>query len=587
MLSSKLSTKFSLLLVMVFLLGSALTVFTFSQHLNRQAEQAVKERAEILISTLQATRNYTQERIQPALEENSRQGLENFRPEAIPNFAARTIFSAFRQQDPAFQDFSYKEAALNPTNPADLVDGFEAQVIKALKAMPSPQEQGLSGYRTLNGTNLFYLARPLFMNDASCLTCHGDPSQAPPSLIKMYGSDHGFGWQLNELVAAQMVYVPADTIFARSRDNLWTVSKIFLSIFAAFFVVINLLLWRTVLRPLAILTHSAKQISSFSSHPPATLTTSNLAILTRRQDEPGQLARAFEYMVSVLGQREQDLQTAVQARTQSLRTEMHERQTAQDALQTYNHTINHDLRNLVMGVSMVVQGVLRQAANTSQSSSPIVESPITESPVTIEPTALTLIQKSCDRQLNLMNSLVEVRSAEIWRTVLHTQPLELQTLTTELANTYTAKFQATSATQKFTLATHIPSTLPRIQADPSQLKRVFENLINNALKYNPDGVDITISAAVENHTIIRCAVADNGIGIHTADTQDLFKIYARGQTDRKILGDGVGLYICRQIINAHGGNIGIEAPKENSQGNNDENSPIGGATFWFTLPIRQ
>ncbi|MEO1395917.1 MAG: DUF3365 domain-containing protein [Cyanobacteria bacterium J06634_5] len=587
MLSSKLSTKFSLLLVMVFLLGSALTVFTFSRHLNRQAEQAVKERAEILISTLQATRDYTQKRIQPALAENNPQGLGNFRPEAIPNFAARSIFSAFREQDPAFQDFSYKEAALNPTNPDDLVDGFESQVFNQFKTLASPEGRVLSGYRTRNGKKLFYLARPLFMNDASCLACHGDPSQAPASLISMYGSEHGFGWQLNELVATQMVYVPADTIFARSRDNLWTVSKIFLSIFAAFFVVINLLLWRTVLRPLAILTHSAKQISSFSSHPPATLTTSNLAILTRRQDEPGQLARAFEYMVSVLGQREQDLQTAVQARTQSLQTEMHERQTAQDALQTYNHTINHDLRNLVMGVSMVVQGVLRQAANTRQSSSPIVESPITEGPVTIEPTALTLIQKSCDRQLNLMNSLVEVRSAEIWRTVLHTQPLELQTLTTELANTYTAKFQATSATQKFTLATHIPLTLPCIQADPSQLRRVFENLINNALKYNPNGVDITISAAVENHTIIRCSVADNGIGIHTADTQDLFKIYARGQTDRKILGDGVGLYICRQIINAHGGNIGIEAPKENSQGHNEENSPIGGATFWFTLPIRQ
>ncbi|MEL6816049.1 MAG: HAMP domain-containing sensor histidine kinase, partial [Cyanobacteria bacterium J06598_3] len=295
---------------------------------------------------------------------------------------------------------------------------------------------------------------------------------------------------------------------------------------------------------------------------------------------------------------EQDLQTAVQASTQSLRTEMHERQTAQDALQTYNHTINHDLRNLVMGVSMVVQGVLRQAANTHQpisppsespaSESPVSESPASESAVTIEPTALTLIQKSCDRQLNLMNSLVEVRSAEIWRTVLHTQPLELQTLTTELSDTYTAKFQTTTgANPKFTLTIHIPPTLPHLQADPSQLKRVFENLINNALKYNPDGVDITISATVENHTIIRCSVADNGIGIHTTDTQDLFKIYARGQTDRKILGDGVGLYICRQIINAHGGNIGIEPPKENSQGHNDENSSISGATFWFTLPIRQ
>ena len=309
-------------------------------------------------------------------------------------------------------------------------------------------------------------------------------------------------------------------------------------------------------------------------------------------------------MVYVLGRREQDLQQAVQARTQSLETEMHERQAVQDALQTYTDTINHDLRNLVMGISMVVQGTLMNASKSSAlNSSELNSSAIASSepgkdkkidpasPITVEPMALKMIQKSCDRQLNLMNSLVDVHSSEIWRTVLRTETIQIQTLISELIETITATLPSNT-----TLSHRLPQYLPNIQADPLQLKRVFENLINNALKYNPNGVDITLGATVVESNkgkgfSLRCTVIDNGIGVDADEKQELFNIYVRGkdvgsgsaigiggasaekQNHQRLDGDGLGLYICRQIIDAHGGNIGLETAVD------------GGAIFWFTLPV--
>lgn len=567
MFFQRLSTKFSLLLLILFLLSSGTATVVLSNHLNKQAEQAVKERAEILLSTLQAARDYTQTNIQPVLE--SRSASDDFFQESIPTFAAKAIFSDFQRQSSAFagfsyQDFAYKEAAVNPTSPKDKADDFESNIFAAFKSM-QPNDKRMSGYRIRDGKKFFYLARPLYMKDASCLACHSTAARAPAALLEMYG-ENGLGWQLGDVVAAQMIYVPADSIFERGRENLWTMAKLLLSIFAAVFFVVNLLLWRTVTQPLTVLTRVAKQISrrAVPRSQKEPIQAYALAPLMLKKDESGQLARAFDYMVQVLSQRERDLQRAVRMRTRSLEAEMQQRQTAQDALQTYAHAINHDLRNLVMGISMVVQGLLRHQKESVSG---------TEFGIEVEPTALTMIKKSCDRQLNLMHSLVDVRSSEIWRTVLQPESVGLRKLIQDLEERYHTKLKAHSAQLK----TEIPESLPLVQADPSQLKRVFENLVDNALKYNASQpLIISIQANVLETTQgkrIRCVVADDGVGLKAEDAEDLFKIYARGHSDRQTLGDGLGLYICRKIIDAHGGNIGID------------NTASGGATFWFTLPV--
>ncbi|PZD74495.1 Adaptive-response sensory-kinase SasA [Acaryochloris thomasi RCC1774] len=569
MIRWKLGAKFSLFLVIIFLLGSCLTVFTLSQQLNQQAEDVVKERAELLLTAMQAARNYTQNNIQPILESDTERE-NDFVQESIPNFAARTIFSDFRDQDSNFQNFSYKEATPNPTNLDDLADSLEVDLFNQLTQLaPESSDEVLSGYRTLEGQKLFYLARPLFMNDVRCLDCHGDPRVAPKSLLKMYGSQNGFGWKLNEVVATQLIYVPADNIFSQGRRNLLSVTKTLAAIFGALFLVINLLLWKTVTQPLEILTKVAKQISSCSLNQQPSHDSQNLEALTMRKDEPGQLARAFQYMVTVLSQREQDLQLAVQERTLSLEEEMHERQTAQEALQTYAHAINHDLRNLAMGISSLVQGLLSYSFTGRYSEGK--QNRLEPSVIEIEPEALTMIKKSCDRQLNLMNSLMTAESSNLWQTALKPESVNLRQLAKELQ--VACDYRLTDSAS--TLNNQIAADLPNIYADSHQLRRVFENLIDNALKYNPEGITILLHAVVQSDAMIRCTVKDNGVGIDSQRSQMLFGMYARGQGDFQVKGYGLGLYICRKIIEAHGGAIGVEAPVG------------GGAEFWFTLPCCQ
>ncbi|MGF1536499.1 MAG: DUF3365 domain-containing protein [Elainellaceae cyanobacterium] len=580
----KLGAKFSLLLAIVWLIGGGVTIATLANHLKAQAEQMVQERAAIVLTAMQAARDYTQNNIQPLVASHPNHSTptdDGFSQEIIPNFAARAIFANFKAQDASFQAYSYKEAAVNPTNPIDQADAFEAQLFAQLQPLTTDPPEMLSGYRTLEGSKLFYLARPLILKDASCLECHGSPSNAPQPQIDIYGDRNGFGWSLNEIVATQMVYVPADRIFARGRQNLFTVAKTFLSIFAALFITVNLLLWRTVVRPLKVLTDTAKQIGTCPVDSGQTVPTEGAALsaLTHRKDEPGQLARAFQYMIHVLGQREQDLQRAVEERTQSLAQEMRDRQAAQSALQTYSHAINHDLRNIAMGISSVVQG-LRFRANlpTKQLATPAVP---------VEPEAIALIEKGCDRQLTLMNTLMEVQTTDVWRLAVRLAPVDLRQLIAELI----AIYQSSARSDGATLSYHLPPHLPKVQGDGCQIQRVFENLIDNALKYNPDGVDIQIEAAVDAtvppeegsdsetpprkaaRPMVRCVVIDNGVGVDPAKSPSLFQPYTRGSGQETASGYGLGLYICREIITAHGGRMGAEP------------APGGGAAFWFTLPV--
>jgi signal transduction histidine kinase len=118
----------------------------------------------------------------------------------------------------------------------------------------------------------------------------------------------------------------------------------------------------------------------------------------------------------------------------------------------------------------------------------------------------------------------------------------------------------------------IPVDLPQVNADSTQLWRVFENLISNALNHNPPGLTLKLKAEIEG-TLVSCSIQDDGVGMPQEECEHLFDLYRRGSSIKRSLGFGLGLYICRQIITAHGGKIGAVS------------SPGTGARFWFTLPI--
>ncbi|HLF78041.1 MAG TPA: PAS domain S-box protein [Dehalococcoidia bacterium] len=119
-----------------------------------------------------------------------------------------------------------------------------------------------------------------------------------------------------------------------------------------------------------------------------------------------------------------------------------------------------------------------------------------------------------------------------------------------------------------------PSSLPRVLADKQRITQVLHNLLNNAAKYSPAGSPISISAQHDG-LYVTVRVRDRGPGIDEAKLPLLFKKYSRiHQETQKTPGSGLGLYICKGIIETHGGRIWVE----NGRGD-------WGATFSFTLPV--
>jgi PAS domain S-box-containing protein len=257
------------------------------------------------------------------------------------------------------------------------------------------------------------------------------------------------------------------------------------------------------------------------------------------------------------------LEEQVEERTAQLQQNMQELQELNRVKDIFLHAVSHDLRTPMLGMLMVLNNLLdRQSGNGTQSENVVVPRSVLQ----------RMIQSS-DRQLTLINSLLEAHASEIRGITVECEPVQLD----RLVQAIIADLDPLLATNQAHLSNDITPHLPPVYADAGQLWRVFENLIGNALKYNPPGVRLTLTATVEAEDtsvpMLRCAIADDGIGMTPQQCEHLFDLYYRGDNTRHSTGIGLGLYLCRQIITAHGGEIGvISAPGE-------------GATFWFTLPL--
>jgi hypothetical protein len=128
---------------------------------------------------------------------------DEFHPQSVPAFAATETFGYLREK---FPDYFYKEATLNPTNPRDRATDWESDVVNQFRGN-SNQAEFISSRESPTGTALF-LARPIRINNVSCLECHSTPDKAPTEMIKLYGGDNGFGWKLDDVIGAQIVSVP-------------------------------------------------------------------------------------------------------------------------------------------------------------------------------------------------------------------------------------------------------------------------------------------------------------------------------------------------------------------------------------------
>ncbi|MEH1817200.1 MAG: DUF3365 domain-containing protein, partial [Nostoc sp.] len=240
----KIGAKFNLLLILVFIISILGSGVALSSVLQRRAQNEVSSQAEILIQMVNGVRDYTQNRIAPLLEPRLDTN-PTFMPEVVPTFSSKEVFENFRKK-PEFKNFFHKDATLNPTNLADKADNFETQLVERFRNEPNTLE--ITGFRKLSEGEVFYIAQPLRITQAKCLRCHSTPDQAPKTQLLNYGSENGFGWQLNQIVSAQIISVPSQDIFANAKQTWILIMVLLIAIFAIVVFLINFLITKYVIQ---------------------------------------------------------------------------------------------------------------------------------------------------------------------------------------------------------------------------------------------------------------------------------------------------------------------------------------------------
>ncbi|MHC5740698.1 MAG: sensor histidine kinase [Nostoc sp.] len=290
-----------------------------------------------------------------------------------------------------------------------------------------------------------------------------------------------------------------------------------------------------------------------------------------------------------------NLEHQVQERTAQLQQKMQEVEKLHRVKDVVLHTVAHDLRTSVMGNLMVLKNLLNQgqvqrsrgageqgskgAITASLSPLPPIPSalplshapcpiPNAQSPIPISRSIIERMIQGNDRQLTMINSLLEINSCEKQGIEIKIEPVQFSTL---LGGTF-AQLEPMLTQNQATLKNLVAADLPLVMADETRLQKVLVNLIAHSLQNNPPGLNFTLSATVEGG-MIRIQIQDDGVGMSKVECDRLFDLHVRDPQDCCSTSIGLKMYLCRKVIKAHGGEIGVM------------NNRKRGLTFWFTLPL--
>ena len=190
---------------------------------------------------------------------------------------------------------------------------------------------------------------------------------------------------------------------------------------------------------------------------------------------------------------------------------------------------------------------------------------------TFEPTSLRTrlhaIEEEADRLNKLVANLLYASRIQAGGILMEIVPLDLPPLIAGV----TRRLQAKSPSVEVTL--DIPEHLPTVMADRDRIEEVLQNLLDNAVKYSPRQRALTVACRATGDEVI-VSISDSGMGISLRDQEHIFDRFQRvgDQNSQSLPGAGLGLYICRAIVEAHGGHIWVESTLRQ------------GSTFSFSLP---
>ena len=218
-------------------------------------------------------------------------------------------------------------------------------------------------------------------------------------------------------------------------------------------------------------------------------------------------------------------------------------------------TVGHELRTPLASIKGFATTLLRQDVDWDEES---------------RRDFLGIIDEESDRLSELISNLLDMSRIEAGTLRIEPEPTDLVPIVQETVD----EFRYTTQIHDF--QTELPGDLPNVHADPRRVRQVMRNLVENAVKYSPDGGPIRVTARSVSEGV-QTSVSDRGLGIEPQYLELIFERFYQvdSASTRQVGGSGLGLAICRAIVEAHNGRIWAES------------RPGVGSTFRFTLPLQE
>jgi light-regulated signal transduction histidine kinase (bacteriophytochrome)/HAMP domain-containing protein len=339
------------------------------------------------------------------------------------------------------------------------------------------------------------------------------------------------------------------------------------SVITAFLAVsLGLFISRSIYIPLAELKKAAVEIGKGKL---------DNRIKIKSTDEIGQLADSFNKMaedlqktttsIDRLNAANQQLQAGEQqlkAANQQLQSEIAERKKAEEALEASNR----ELKDFVYIASHDLREPLRKIFSFGELLKDSLEDKLEED----DKENLGFMVDGANRMTAMIEGLLTY--SRLNKNGAAFEAVDLNEIVEQLRTLELAELlEETGA------AIEVPEPLPKVQADPVQIRQLLQNLVINGIRYRREGIQprVVIRAEQIADGRVRVEVQDNGIGIAKEYEEDIFKMFRRLHSRQKYDGTGIGLAVCKKIVERHNGQIGVESEAG------------AGSTFWFTLPVSE
>lgn len=526
---------------------------------NAQAENEAREKAEVLAAEMRAAWDF----VDMNQEVINRAEDGTFRTKhLVCVVAAKSISMLFTTET----DYSIRFTNDTPRQAANAPDAFEQEALAAFNADPDRK----AFWRVVDagdGTRVFRYTEPLYVTE-SCLECHGDPVGE----LDQYGYPKE-GMQVGQVGGAMSITEPMGIYAAGIQDSMMQQAIMVLFMMVAAFIGLYFVTSRLVLQPIDELRSAAGAVGKGDFN--YTLTVPDPG--ERRRDELAELTGEFDRMARDLEALYADLEGQVRSKT--------------DDLMVLNDMLNYQKRELKVALDRlgdevaykneffaIVSHELRTPLTSILAHARILNADDSLAPKTRE--AVGEIESNATLLLNMVNNILVISKHAAKKDELLPEPVDF----VDLAQFVRKALAPIAADKDVRLACTVAPNVPLSMADWEKLRRILENLVNNAIKYTHRGGFVRLTIGFEDGKAdsrresekadtnapdgedaaagwIVMRVADDGMGIAPEELDQIFELYKQaGQSaNRRYRGTGLGLAVVRDLTELHGGTVTVES----------------------------